>query len=64
MKFNDKIFYIGIVLILVANKSFELINSFEMVISPIETSVKITIMALLTYELIKIYLLPKRNKAC
>lgn len=64
MKFNDRIFWIGIVLILVVNKAFELVSSIDMSVNPVETIAKILVMAFLTYELIKNYLLPKREKAC
>lgn len=63
MKLNDRIFCIGIVLILVMNKAVEMISSIDMSINPIETTAKILVMAFLTYELIKNYLLPKREKA-
>lgn len=64
MKINDRIFWIAIVVILVINKAIEMLNGFDMVINPIETSEKIIIMVGLTYEFIKVTLLPKAKKAC
>lgn len=60
---NDRIFWIAIVVILVINKTIKMLNGFDMVINPIETSAKIIIMVGLTYEFIKVTLLPKA-KAC
>lgn len=62
MKINDRIFWIAIVVILVINKAIEMLNGFDMVINPIETSAKIIVMFMLTTELIRT-LLPKA-KAC
>ena len=62
MKFNDRIFWIGIVVVLVLNKAYEMAASFDMAINPAESIAKIIVMFALTYELIRT-LLPKA-KAC
>lgn len=60
---KNRIFWIGIIFILVINKAFEMLNGFDMIINPGETVAKITVMFWLTYEFIKVTLLPKA-KAC
>ena len=61
---KNRIFWISIILILVINKAFEMLNCFDMIINPGETVAKITVMFWLTYEFIKVTLLPKAKKAC
>lgn len=60
---KNRIFWISIILILVINKAFEMLNGFDMVINPGETVAKIAVMFWLTYEFVKVTLLPKA-KAC
>lgn len=63
MKFNDRIFWLSIIVVLVINKMFEMLNSFDMAINPIGISAKIIVMTILAIELI-CTLLPKAKKAC
>ena len=62
MKFNDRIFWIGIIMVLVLNKAYEMAVSFDMTINPAETIAKISVILMLTIELI-CTLLPKA-KVC
>ena len=63
MKINERIFWLSIIVVLVINKMFEMLNSFDMVTNPIGTSAKIVVITILTIESIRT-LLPKAKKAC
>ena len=59
---KNRIFWIGIIVVLVLNKAYEMAVSFDMTTNPAETIAKISVILMLTIELIRT-LLPKA-KAC
>ena len=59
---KNRIFWLSIIAVLVMNKMVEMLNSFDMIVDPIESSAKIIVMIILGIEMIRV-LLPKA-KAC
>ena len=60
---NHVIFIIGIITVLVGNKLWEIFTSFDMVIDPVGTTIKMIVLFVITMELIKHIFRTEREKA-